>query len=184
MTSPKLVAVCPADGHPATGRNPYPHLCWGCTPETEDMYPVLITYTQQHVLWVRAADQESAVKRASYDTWEKTSDSETLVSTDCRLKAPQDEWDWETVYEGEWSMPYQGLEYDEHVKTRQEWLRKLNQAHAAAKAEDEDRDGVPVHFRRTCGVCRTWLEAGHEGSLAHRWALQDAERAAATAAVL
>ncbi len=140
-------------------------------------WPVLVTYTHKHVLWVEAETHDKAVEAASYEPYEKTDDQETLFDIGYQVERPS-EWDWDDVYEGNYCMPYQGLECNAHVETYRSWSRALDKAHQQATADNEDLDGVDAEQRLTCSLCRTWREAGHDDSFPHKFEMRAAERRA------
>jgi len=121
MADSKPLCTC---GNPAKGRCDYPWLCWGCTPENRDAYPVLVTFTERHVVWVAAEDQEAAVMAVECEPWEYIDPSETQISADCAADGPRDEFDWEDVYEGG-HLSYEGLACDAHVTAWRRHLRSV-----------------------------------------------------------
>lgn len=113
------------DGFPATGRGEYADRCWGHQPEEQDSYPVLVTYTHEHVLWVPADSQEAAVEHMRDAPYEYTDDQKTLAGAWWAVAAP-DRWDWDTVYrDGE---IYGGLRCDAHVEAYRAHQRELVRA--------------------------------------------------------
>lgn len=139
---------------------------------SEDSYPVIVTYTYRHIIWVEARNQQEAVEGASVDTYELTSDSETLLEADWKVEAPTWEWDWDDIYEGGYLSAYPGRDFAAHVETRKAWLRKVARDHELAMWEHEDREEVPDAERQTCGLCRQWREPGHEDSFRHQMELR------------
>ena len=169
---------------PRVGRGSYPHLCWGCTPGEDDAYPVLVEYTHRHVVWVSAYDQEAAIQSMQSEPYEKTSDQETLFESGWTVTAPTSRWDWDSVYEGGYFYPYQGLKCDAHVDEHSRHVREMQRLFLEATAEHEDREVAAGRLaqeqRRTCGLCPDWLDdAGHESSVRHQMSVRMAANRAA-----
>jgi hypothetical protein len=125
-------------------------------PEPDCSYPVIVTDTRVHVIWVRASSQEDAVDRARYDTGEMLHDGETLASFDLRVRKPGDDfhhWDWETVYDGDYYGSYQGVQCDAHVETRRWHLERLRRE---AERVVCVAAGHPKIEERTYGSDRRW----------------------------
>lgn len=137
-----------------------------------DSYPVIVTYTHRHVIWVEAEDHKAAVERACWDTWELTNDQETLYESSIEVAGPKYDFDWDDIYEGTYLSPYQGRDFEAHVETRRRWLRKVERDHELAMTEYEDRDETPADDRQTCGLCRKWREPGHEATSWHQFELR------------
>lgn len=113
-------------------------------------FPVIVTVEMTHVIWVEADDQDAAFERARHDTYERLDDQETLAGHDLRLRRPGEDfhsWDWDTIYDGEYLMPYSGQRCDAHVEARNRHL------HAEKRRAEK-------------AAC---AEAGHPGSEARRW---------------
>jgi len=151
-------------------------------PSRDDDYrewPVLVTFTEEHVIWVQAESAQEALDYACRDTHERLDRVSTCFSAGMSVAAPKSRWDWEAVYEGDYLGSYQGLNYDAHVQARDEWFRSIEYARLEATLDNEDRDQVPVGQRATCAVCCRWREEhGHEQSEQHlREALWAARRA-------
>jgi hypothetical protein len=108
------------DGFPAAPRAAQPDRCWSHQRDPLESYPVLVTYTEVHVLWVSADSQQDAVDELT-EPWELTN-SETRASCWNEVKAP-DRWDWDTVYNGDW--PYSGLDCNAHVEVYRSRQRAL-----------------------------------------------------------
>lgn len=132
--------------------------------EPMDAYPVIVTVTMEHVIWVEGDDQEDAFQRARHDTYELLNDQETLASHDITLRKPGDDfhsYDWETIYEGDYFGPYQGRRFDAHVETWKHHLaiekRRVEMAACAEAGHPhaEDRTYTADRYCRTCG----WLTA-------------------------
>lgn len=149
-------------------------LRWHDRGQDARQWPVLVEETIQHVVWVDAADQQEAVDRARYDTWDKIG-SGTRSCSWMKVESPVGHWDHDRVYEDSGDS-YDGLECDAHVETYRWWLRALDKAHQQATADNEDLDGVDTEQRLTCPVCRKWIgDDDHELSVAHRLAVADAQ---------
>jgi len=151
-------------------------------PNRDDNYhswPIRVTFTEEHVIWVAAETPQEALDYACRDTHERLDRGSTCVSADLSVAAPVSRWDWEMVYE-ESGHSYGGLRYDAHVQARDEWLRSIEQARLEATMHHEEREQVPAGQRATCAVCRCWREEyGHEQSEQHlREAIWAARRAA------
>jgi hypothetical protein len=170
-------------GSPATGRGDYPYLCWSHTPSDEDSYPVLVTYTHEHVVWIAAPSAEDALRYAQQEAYEYTKDTETLVSADFTAALPKDEWDWDTVYDNAYGGTYAGLDCRAHVDSRTAWFNRIEYDHLYASIVNEDRDDIPQERRATCSACKQWRETGHEDDRHHqvmqRYADEDRARALA-----
>lgn len=138
-------------------------------------FPVMVTYTHEHVVWVQADSQQAAVELMQSEPWGYTNDQETLANSDWKAEAPG-QWDWEMVYNGDYFGVYRGLDYCAHVELFKGWLRKLDRAHAEATVENETRDGIAAEARRTCAACNDWREPEHEQSVHHRYSVRMAER--------
>lgn len=134
----------------ATGRGDEPRPCWAHTPDEGKQYPVIVTYTQTHVVWVNGDDPADAARRAQHDPWEMTHDASTLSSLDTAVCTPTP-WEYEsTVYEdGE---TYDGLPCDAHLKVWKDRERKAAQAVCQA-ANHPDRQ--PSRLRSLTPYCPT-----------------------------
>jgi hypothetical protein len=145
---------CP---HPATPRGTNPHACWSHQPDDSVRYPVIVTYTEEHVVWVEADSLEEAVKRACRDPWELTHRDSTLASLSTDVRAPKP-WDYDyTVYdEGE---TYEGLPCDAHVKVWEDRQRKAAQAACAEAGHPNPAEnrGRPGTFY--CPTCYVGVDA-------------------------
>lgn len=151
---------------------------WPSRDDNYHSWPILVTATEEHVIWVEAETAQEALDYACRDTYERLDRVSTCVSAGMTVAAPASRWDWEAVYE-ESCHSYAGLKYDAHVQARDEWLQSIEWARLEATLENEDRDGLPAGQRQTCAVCRLWREEGHEESERHRdervWAARRAE---------
>jgi hypothetical protein len=147
-----------ADCHgTATGKGDYAWACWHHTPDVDNHYPVLVTYTHRHVVWVAATDHEVAASSIEGAPYEVTNDSETLAEAFWSVDVPQDRYDWEHIRDGGYSFPYQGTEADAHVEAwRHEHYRAERAAKTAACAEAGHPDATTCRAGRYCPVC-WWL---------------------------
>lgn len=120
-------------------------------------YPVFVTDTRRHVLWIEALDQDDAVRRAGNGTFERL-DPESIVSSDIDCAAPDGEWDWATVYDG--GDVYLGLPCDAHVETHRTHLwhleRDARNAACAAAGHPDHRHTYP-NGRVECSQCLVTL---------------------------
>lgn len=138
-------------------------------------YPILVTETIEHVIWVEATSARQALHYASSDTYEYIAPGkQTCASADLEVKAPQGRWDWDMVYSDSYNS-YPGLRCDAHVETWRRWRWELNRLHGQAVADNEDLDGVGNDVRLTCRLCRTWREEGHDGGFPHLHEVRAAE---------
>lgn len=81
------------DGSPATGQSgPYADRCWRHTPEEQDRYPVLVTYTTVHVVWIEGDSPAGAAEAIRDEPYEYT-DGSNCVDGWSDVKAPE-KWDW------------------------------------------------------------------------------------------
>lgn len=117
-------------------------------------YPVFVTDTRRHVIWIQADDQDDAVRRAGNGTWERL-DPDSIAAADIECAAPADQWDWATVYDG--GDVYLGLLCDAHVEAH---ATHLWQTESAARAADCAAAGHPDSNRHAwptgrveCCVC-------------------------------
>jgi hypothetical protein len=127
-------------------------------------WPILVTATQEHVLWIEAESHEKAFERARRDTWEKVSDSETLFDADMTVRIPAGEWDWQNVRDGGWCQPYGGTTHDAHVEEHNRFLyqQKRDAEKAACAAEGHPTRKTLHSGRVECDVC--WIDlAGTAG---------------------
>lgn len=130
-------------------------------PVAERSYPVIVTKTQTHVIWVEADSPEDAVDRAEYRDFENLQDDddeETCVSGDTRVEKPG-AWDWMTVTRAS-SHGYPGTPYDAHIDSHRALLK--HRARLAAQAECAATTG---HADRrqwvgmsTCNLCNAVIE--------------------------
>lgn len=114
-------------------------------------YPVIVTDTRVHVVWVQAEDQDAAVESARYDTYELLNDNETCASADLNVRKPGDDfhsWDWETIYGGDYYGSYQGRKFDAHVEARDHYLlmQRYEAEHAACVAAGHPRIEVRTYW--------------------------------------
>jgi hypothetical protein len=108
---------------------------------SEQSYPVIVTYTEVHVVWVEADSPEDAVAMLQDEPHEYTSSS-TSVDGDSKVAAP-DEWDSHLVEqyaEAHVRAYYQHL-YDQ--KRAGEKAECAAKGHPGAKTE-RDRIWCPV----------------------------------------
>lgn len=135
-------------------------------PDPDCSYPVIVTVTHEHVIWVKAdslTDARDQV-RADGSWYEQIDNSTTLASFGMDARSPGEDfhsWDWETVYRGDYCGPYQGLECDAHVQTYQAKLaHDKRQADMAACTADghpqqrvfkRDGDQADEVYCPTCG---------------------------------
>lgn len=129
----------------------------------ERHYPVIVTVEHVHVIWVQGDDQAHAVENAGYDTHEYLDDSETLVSASLALRKPGDDyhsWDWDTIRDGEYCMPYQGMKHDGAVEAWEHHKRTEKRRAEVAACISTGHPNVEVGkwdmgtYCPTCG----WLE--------------------------
>jgi hypothetical protein len=174
--------VCFIDGRPATGRGEHPHLCWSHTPNEDDAYPVLVTYTSEHVVWVTAPSAEAALGYVQQEAYEYTDDKSTLADAYWSAELPKDKYQFEDVYRAS-SCNYAGLSYDGHVELRRAWFNRIEFDRLDAWIVNEDRYNVYPAKRQTCAACKRWREDGHDETRHHqvmqRYADEDRARAAA-----
>lgn len=135
-------------------------------------WPVIITDTREHVVWIEATDlaraKEYALRHGAL--YELINEQETLASAEMLVRSPGEDyhsWDWDTVYGGEYLMPHQGMRHDAHVE---EYRRKRFMDQQAAKLaacleaghpnRDHDRPiGGDGNRRTLCPTCG-WLPVG------------------------
>lgn len=110
------------DGFPAAGVGAYAGRCWRHVPEAQDRYPVLVTYTDVHVVWVEADSPDDAVESIRDEPYEYTS-SATSVDGWSDVKAP-DKWDSHLL----------GLYCDAHVQAYRSHQWELARAAEAVLA--------------------------------------------------
>lgn len=149
---------------------------WPNKDDDRRSWPILVTETIEHVIWVEGETHDEALEAASQETHELTSSS-TCSSADMNVEKPDSSWDWERVYENSYHS-YQGIKCNAHEETRREWLWELDRRHQQATADNEDLDGISAEQRKTCAVCRVWRTAGHEESFAHQLEVRSAQRRA------
>lgn len=120
-------------------------------------YPVFVTDTRRHVLWIEADDQADAVRRAGNGTFERL-DPESIASSDLEVVAPEDQWDWMTVYDG--GDIYRGLMCDAHVETHQTHLWHVELAARKAACAAANHAGHQQAFASglvDCTFCQVTL---------------------------
>jgi hypothetical protein len=140
-------------------------------PEPDCRYPVIVTVEHTHVLWIEGDDQDDALRRARNHgaLYELLNDQETHAGYCMDVRKPGGphggEWalklDWETVNEGDYYSPYQGLECKAHVESHEysqlvakraaEVAACKTAGHPALEVRDYSKDRA---FCPTCG----WLE--------------------------
>jgi len=117
-------------------------------------YPVLVTYTHRHVVWVEADSRDAAVGYLNEAPYEVTSDHETLYEAGWSVAAPKDRYDWDDVQDGGYSYPYQGTQADAHVEAwRTEQYRVKREAEKAACAAAGHPGVTTDPFGQYCPVC-------------------------------
>lgn len=98
-------------------------------------YPVIVEYTNRHVVWVDADNAELAAREVGWEPWKHTDDNETLFDSGNDVRAPQGWSDWADVYSGGYPSPYDP-DNDAHVQThRTEMYRQQREVLKAACAE-------------------------------------------------
>jgi hypothetical protein len=135
------------------------------TYEREDKFPVYVTYTTRHLVWVDAANQAEAVDALQSEPYEYTNSS-NVIDGYSDVEAP-------TKYDN----PHE--RQDAHVQTWKEHLRRLYRDHGEAMAEEENRRGTRPVNRTTCVFCRMWLDDKFHSEYQHKFAVRDDERRAA-----
>jgi hypothetical protein len=147
-------------------------------------YPVIVTYTSEHVVWVEADSQQQAVDYASSEPYEYTDDHETLAESGWTVEAPDDYSGRSLVEEGGYYHPYKGTDAKAHVESWRGHLRYLEQealnAEIARENDAEDAGTLAEADRVTCRACKRHTEAGHYDTGMHtmnaNWAKRDAAR--------
>ena len=121
-------------------------------------FPVLVTDTREHVVYVQADSPDAALKRAARDTYDRVN-SENCASAYMSTALPKDRWDWETVTDDSY-IGYEGTPFDAHVEehTRLLW----QQEHEAKKAACAERGHVGNEYpwangRVECRLCNVTL---------------------------
>lgn len=111
-------------------------------PEAERRYPVIVTVTNEHVVWVEGYCPDDALENLKNDGewYERIRDQETLASFWQDYRKPGDEHhslDWDTVMNGEpYGGSYPGMRCDAHVEAwRHEIARVKWEAEKAACVE-------------------------------------------------
>lgn len=131
-------------------------------PELDDCWPVLVTYTTTHLVWVEASDQAAAVSYMETEPYERTN-AQNVVDGDWETRAPES-----------WEHPLHG-NADAHIETTRRRRWTFDWEHVKAMTEAENRTAVPLADRLTCLACETWREPGHEQSRAHEGKLRTLE---------
>lgn len=131
--------------------------------DTDDdlRFPVLVEYTQRHVIWVTADDQDQAVSNAHHNIYDRTDDGETLVEFACSIAAPKHSWDWEDVYSDHYGESYDATQ-DAHVQAHDSEMRRQKWAaerQACAEAGHPDRREPLSDGRVWCPGCSQYLPA-------------------------
>lgn len=128
-------------------------------PQGQQYYPVLVTLTDVHVLWVEADSPDKAVGYVRDDCPLDVSHrhNPTRVWCDWQAEAPADPYDWGLVTEVG-GHGYEGTPYDAHVLTHRAYLAGLEQAArraactAAGHPIPADATG-PLTWADYCGNC-------------------------------
>ena len=154
VTRVPTLATCGWDdckGTAGVGSGDQPWACNYHKTYGETRYPVLVTYTHEHVVWVEAESQADALRQMQDAPYEHTSDGETLARLDMEVTAP-DKWEWDTV---EWGgESYRGTKADAHVKTHREYLRQVKRdADKVVCAAAGHPDARPNGANRWCPIC-------------------------------
>lgn len=133
-------------------RNPL--ACRFHQPDDSERYPVIVTLTEKHVVWVEAVDAEDAWYAVRDEPWEYANKKDTLVECWSEAEAP-DEDDYQTViYEP--GQQYPDPAADAHVKAWNAQQRKIRED-ACAAAGHPDRETDPWGI--VCRVCHVELPA-------------------------
>lgn len=135
------------------------------TYELQDKFPVYVTYTTKHLVWVEAANQADAVAYMETEPYEYTNSSNVVEG-----------W-WNTAAPDKYDEPHERA--DAHVQTWKSHLWRVKDDHGAAMAEEENRRGIKPADRLTCRYCRAWLDADHEREYSHQFAIRQDELRAA-----
>lgn len=110
----------------------------------EQSYPVIVTYTETHVVWVQADSPEHAVAMLQDEPYEYTSHA-TSVDGDSKVAAP-DEWDSYLVEQPA----------DAHVAAYHQHLYDLKRAVDKAACAEAGHPGARTERDRVwCDVCWT-----------------------------
>lgn len=119
-------------------------------------YPVIVTTTQTHVLWVAAGSQADAVDTLRYYDLDQL-DEETCVADNVEIEAPGP-WSWSTVTRTS-SHGYPGTPYDAHIQTHQSLLRHRERlAVQATCAANGHPDRSQWAGMVTCNLCQAFVE--------------------------
>lgn len=121
-------------------------------------FPVLVTDTREHVIYVQADSADAALKRAARDTYDWVN-TENCASAYMSVALPKDRWDWDTVSDDSY-IGYQGTPFDAHVEEHRRLL--WQQEHEAKKAACAKRDHVDnahtwANGRVECRLCNVTL---------------------------
>lgn len=121
-------------------------------------YPVIVTYTQQHIVWVEADSPPAARSRLASWPYDSTSYDTTLLASEISVKTPQDRYDWEDVYGGDYATAY-SAEADAHVETHNQEMWRLKRATEAAACAAADHPARVTYAsgRTHCHVCKLEL---------------------------
>lgn len=124
-------------------------------------YPVVVEYTQRHIVWVESDSHERAVERLTSWPYESTHDDETLFESGLSVYAPKDPWDWKDVYGDFYCTAPYTTEADAHVQThQQEMYRRQREADkAACVAAGHPEVERYASGRVYCTGCREYIEA-------------------------
>jgi hypothetical protein len=122
-------------------------------------YPVIVTATQTHVLWVDAASQDDAVKAVRYwNIEEQLECDDTRVADNVEIEAPGP-WSWSTVTRTS-SHGYPGTPYDGHIQIHKDMLRRqeqqAKQAACAANGHPDRRKWAGGLV--SCNLCQAVVE--------------------------
>lgn len=128
-------------------------------------YPVIVEYSQRHIVWIEASSPERAAERVASWPYDVTKDQDSLADSGVAVRAPKDRWDWEDVYgENYGSSPYT-TEADAHVEAHEHELRRREErvARAACAASGHPETKPPLSDGRIwCVGCVEYLPAGTE----------------------
>jgi hypothetical protein len=141
-------------GVTAGTRGTNPLACRLHQPDDTERYPVIVTLTEKHVVWVEAVDAEDAWYAVRDEPWEYANKKDTLVECWSEAEAP-DADDYQTViYEP--GQQYPDPAADAHVKVW-EAVQRQAKKDACAAAGHPDRETDP--WGTTCRVCYIDLPA-------------------------
>lgn len=96
---------------------------------SEQSYPVIVEYTERHLVWVAADGPDTAERWVRETPWEFTRNGQSFDGW-ASVSAPKDEYDWDAIYNG-WDGAAEEPDHHVHVHRAEQFRRELAAKQAA-----------------------------------------------------